>query len=89
MLSQKELSKLDALNASIVYHAEDWSIVVHKPIRMDTVDWVKQFSMSTNVFSTLSEYINDLEWTHWSKKLEAIYTSEEEYECKLHNWDLV
>ena len=89
MLSQKELSKLDAINASIVYHAEDWYIVVQKPIRMDTIDWVKQFSVSTNVFPTLSEYINDLEWTHWSKKLEARYISEEEYENKLHNRELV
>lgn len=83
MLSQKELSKLDAVNASITYRSEDWIIIVQSPTRLDTVDWIKQFWLSTYTFNTLSEYINHFEWTFWWKKLEVKYIPEDDYENKL------
>lgn len=88
MLSQKDLAKLDAINAKLVYETEDWVIIVQSPMWESWEGKEKLFSLVTRTYNNYSDYINDMMW-NYNQMVKLEYVDSETYKDLRYNLKLI
>lgn len=88
MLSQKDLAKLDAINAKLVYETEDWVIIVQSPMWESWEGKEKLFSLRTRTYNNYSDYINSM-MGNMSMKVKLEYIPDDDYKDLQFKWELI